>query len=166
MITKFRIGAAGVALLSAMGMATSANAATASANADAVILAPLTVTNTDNLDFGTIAVNGAGTVSIAADGSARNCSANLVCSGTYSEASFDIDGAPSVNVSIGYSGITTLTSGANSMVLSNLSNTAGGTLALDGSGEGSVGVGGDLAVAANQAAGTYQGTFNVVVLYQ
>jgi hypothetical protein len=165
MITKFRIGAAGVAIISAMGMANSANAATASATADAVILAPLTVTNTDNLDFGTVAVNGAGTVAVSSGGT-RTCSANLVCSGTPSAAAFTVAGAASVNVSIGYQNITTLTSGANSMVLSNLSNSAGGTLALNGSGAGAFTVGGDLAVAANQAAGTYQGSFQVVVLYQ
>ena len=164
MITKFRIGAAGVALISAMGMSTSANAAQASATADAVILAPLTVANTDNLDFGTIAVNGAGTVTVsAAAAPTRTCVAPLVCSGAFSAAAFTVTGETGSNVSVSYSNVTNLTSGANSMVLSNLTNSGLATLAA---GSNSLYVGGDLAVAANQPAGTYQGTFNVVVVYQ
>jgi hypothetical protein len=164
MFNKFRIGAAGVALISAMGMAGSANAATASAFANAEILAPLVVTKTADLDFGTVAVNGAGTVTLdAADG--KTCSGTLICSGGSTSAAFHIDGAALSNVTISTGSIVALTSGANSMTLSNLS-ISNSAFALDGTGDGDFKVGGQIAVAANQAAGSYQGSFVATVIYQ
>jgi hypothetical protein len=167
MITKFRIGAAGVALISALGMATSANAATASANANANILAPLTIAKTADLDFGTIAVNGAGTVIIGATAApTRTCVAPLVCSGTHNAAAFNVTGQTGSSVSVGFNSVTTLTGPGDPMVLSNMSNSAPASVMTLAAGPNALYVGGELAVAATQAAGAYVGTFNVVVLYQ
>jgi hypothetical protein len=117
MITKFRIGAAGVVLISAMGIATSANAATANATATAVILAPLELENLNSLDFGTIAVNGAGTATVGTG--TVTCTGNLICTGG-SPADFRVRGEAGRTVSLSYANVTTLSNGGGgTMALSN-----------------------------------------------
>lgn len=165
MITKFRIGAAGVALISAFAIAASAHAATAAADATAQILDALSIDNTAPLNFGLIGVNGAGTVTVDTAGDAT-CDANLVCAGTSSAAAFVVEGTPSTNVSVVLDGIVDLSGAGDDLVLSALTSSAGATLALDGSGEGSFTVGGTIAVAAGQAPGVYTGSFNATVEYE
>jgi len=166
MITKFRIGAAGVALATAFGMSSAAHAATASSDAQALILEALQITNTEPLDFGDIAVNGAGTVVVAADGSGATCSVNLVCAGNDQPASFDLEGAANLDVSISLGSIVNLTGPGAPMTLSLLTSSEGASTTLDAGGLGSFDVGGTLTVNAGQVAGWYTGSFVATVLYQ
>lgn len=98
MINKFRIGVAGAAMALAMGMGTAAHAAEDDATATVEVLRPLTLTAGDDLDFGLVAVNGSGSISVGfdpLDGSADlDCSAaDIVCvGGGESLASFSITG--------------------------------------------------------------------------
>lgn len=167
MITKFRIGAAGVALISALGMASAAYAADSeTATAEANILEALDLVYVNSLHFGDIAVNGAGTVSVPANGSGATCTANLICAGGDSPADFTVQGSPSTAVDISYSNVVNLTGPGTAMTLSNLNADVGTSLTLDGTGNGAFSVGGDLAVNAGQAAGYYSGSFDVTVEYQ
>lgn len=142
-----------------------ANAApvTASATARATILQQITVTNTSDLDFGTV-VSGASasTVAISTAG-ARTCGAGLTCTGPTTSANFDITGTANAVVTITGDNSVTLTSGSNSMTASLTRSAATATLT---GGTSSVQVGGTLNVAANQADGAYSGTFNITVDYQ
>jgi hypothetical protein len=166
MITKFRIGAAGVALVSAFGLASVANAAASdTATAEANILAPLTLSADNSLHFGDIAVNGAGTVVVAADGSGASCSANLICTGGDSPADFTVTGSAGETVGIAYSNVVALSGPGANMTLSGLNADSGATLGL-GAGTANFSVGGTLTVNAGQVAGYYSGSFDVTVEYQ
>ncbi|HVR90046.1 MAG TPA: DUF4402 domain-containing protein [Novosphingobium sp.] len=166
MRNSIRFAAMGAALATAVSFGSAANAAaTASATATAEILSTLTVTNTRGLDFGQVAVNGAGTLRVAGDGSIT-CSANLVCTGTRQTAAFNVTGTSGV----AYSAVVTtasvpLSSGANTMTLNNFSvYFPDGTTLVAGAS--SFNVGGTLNVGASQAAGLYSGNFTVSVEYQ
>lgn len=98
MINKFRIGAASAVLALAAGMGSVAQAAEADGTATVEVLRPITLTAGDDLDFGLVAVNGSGSISVGfdpIDGSADlDCSAaDIVCvGGGESLASFSITG--------------------------------------------------------------------------
>lgn len=148
-----------------LGLAsTGAQAATASANATATILTPLTLSSTASLRFGNVVPAAtAATVSVTAGGG-FTCGAGLVCTGTNGAAGFQLTagtvGQP-VFVTIPVP-TATLTSGANSMAVSALAASTGSFVIA---GSDTFTVGGNLAVGANQAAGVYTGTFNVDVNY-
>jgi hypothetical protein len=165
MFNKFRIGAAGVALVAAMGMAGTANAATASAAATATILDSLQLHADNPLNFGTISASGAGTVAITAAGAAT-CSAQLTCTGTQAAAALHATGNTGANINISLpSTSTSLSDGAgHTMNVTGLTlSSATGTLT---GGAYNFTVGGTLAVANGQQAGTYNGNFDVTVAYQ
>ena len=167
MFNKFRIGAAGVALVAAMGMAGSANAATAQAAATASILDSLQLQALTPLNFGTISAQNAGTVAISAAGAAT-CSSGLTCTGTQAAASLKASGNTGANITISLPSTTTsLSDGATPQHTMNVTgltlSSATGTLT---GGNYTFTVGGTLAVGNGQAAGTYNGNFDVVVAYQ
>jgi Mat/Ecp fimbriae major subunit len=185
-IMNMRIVKALVAVSAIALGSNAAFAATATANAKAEILAAITVTKTSDLDFGTIAVNNGGAVTINATTGAVTCGAtagDLVCGGTTSRAGFNITGADSKVVSINADASVTLTGpvpsgggaaptmtatlveSATTATLSTAAPAVGATPAVIG-GQGSFKVGGTLSVGATQAAGAYSGPFTVEVLYQ
>jgi hypothetical protein len=168
MKTVLRTAAAGVALAS-LAVSSAASAATATGDAEALILEALSVTAEAPLEFGTIAESGSGgTVTIATDGT-QTCSAGLACVNDGAAAGFAVVGVPDKTVVLSVpSATTTLTiddgTGAT-MAVSGLAASSATTL-LDGTGDGSFTVGGVLAVGNNQAPGFYAGTFDVTVVYQ
>ena len=169
MFNKFKIGAAGVALISTIGMASVANAAASdTATAEAEILEALTLTSDgSSLDFGQIAVNGAGTVVVdPVSGAVTTCTANLVCAGTSSFAHFDVTGSADavVYVTVPSSALTITEVGGDTMTVSNFTSDTP-TATLSG-GSSYFDIGGQLNVSATQVAGTYTGTFSVSVEYQ
>lgn len=157
---------AGALIAAAALSAGAANAApvTASATARANILQQITVTNTSDLDFGTV-VSGAAasTVQISTAG-ARTCGAGLTCTGTTTAATFNITGTNNAVVTITGDNSVTLSNGTTTMTASLVGNSTGGPLSATGTGV--LTVGGTLSLAANQADGVYTGTFNVSVDYQ
>lgn len=162
---NFRIAAIAAALAASASFGTAAQAAaTATGTATAEILTTLTLTATRSLDFGQVAVNGAGTLDVTSTGS--TCSALLVCTGTATTATFDVTGsAGSAYGATVPAGSITLTSGADTMTVDNFAAAypAGTTLV---GGASSFEVGGRLNVGASQPAGVYSGTFSVSVEYQ
>lgn len=142
-----------------------AKADSASASASATISAPLTISKTADLSFGVIAPSASqGTVTISNAGSRTGSNVDLLSGGTASAASFSISGQSNASYSISIPGNATLTSGANGMTAT-LTSDAPTTPSLNGSGQATVNVGGELGVGANQAAGSYTGTFSVTVAY-
>ena len=150
--------------LAALGLgATAANAATATATARAKILRQVTLTNTSDLQFGTI-VTGLAASTVAIDSAGvRTCGAGLVCTGTTTAADFTIGGTTAQVVTISVPASVTLVSGANNMTASLAASAATATLAANA---GAFSVGGTLSVGASQADGDYTGSFTATVNYQ
>ncbi|HEV7233206.1 MAG TPA: DUF4402 domain-containing protein [Sphingorhabdus sp.] len=154
------LGAAAAALAS-----TGANAATQTATAEVDIVAAVTLTQDAGLDFGVVASSAAaGTVTLPTGSNTRTCSAAVTCVGTANRGQFTVGNATSgYVVAITVPAATTLASGANTMSLtlnpSMTSFTSTGVSQI-------FYVGGTLSVGANQAAGTYTGTYNVSADYQ
>lgn len=172
MNTKFMKAVLAGTAVAALGFgSTGAQAATASATANATILAPVTLTNNLSLEFGTIVPDAVGgTVTIDHAG-AQTCSGALVCSGTTRAAQFtatatigqtiDID-VPVTTATLNRSG------GGASMLVSNLNlvgNVSATSVAMVGASYVFT-VAGQLAVSGSQMAGVYQGSFNVNADYQ
>lgn len=151
--------------IAALGLgATAANAATATATARAKILRQVAVTNTSDLQFGTIVTGAAASTVAVSTAGARTCGSGLVCSGTTTAANFNVTGTAAQIVTVSVPGTVTLSAGANNMTASLTSS--GATLTLGAGGTGSFTVGGTLSVAAAQADGDYAGTFTATVDYQ
>ena len=168
MKTILRSTVAGLAVAS-LGIASSASAATDTADAQAQILAALTVTvdsanNLDVLDFGTIAESGAGGSVTLAPGAALPgpCGSGLVCAGPWTTPNFDIQGQANavVNISLTNASIDLSGPGVDMPVALQLSDVS---LTLNGSGQGDFDVGGTLTVGANQAVGLYTNTTDLEV---
>ncbi|WP_114521191.1 DUF4402 domain-containing protein [Altererythrobacter sp. ZODW24] len=178
MTNKFRIGAAGVALVAALGMTSVANAAdTATATAEAEVLSALTLTvaTGSTLDFGQIAVNGAGTVALDPTDDSVVCSADLVCIGTTAAVDFEVTGAasqdvaitlPTGSVDLTLNGLPTILATETLELTAFLSDDADDVVQTDAAGDAGFAVGGTLTFDGTEVAGTYSGTFDVEVEYQ
>lgn len=148
--------------------------ATAAATAKGTVLLPLTLTETQQLDFGTVIASPtvAGNVTIDADTGARAVGGGVVGVPNYPGARGLFQGAGSANqvVVLSLSAPAVLTSGANTLTVNSMTfDTAGGlntTRSIDSTGAFSVGVGGDFAIGANQANGVYTASYTVTADYQ
>lgn len=165
---SLRLALAGAAI-SALSFGSAAHAATtATATATAEVLSTLTVTADTPLNFGQIAANGAGTVTVNADSSVAS-SATLISTGTRAPAGFTVTGTPGASVVVSLPASATLTrfGGTETMSISGFNtNPAAGFQLAAVTGAANFSVGGTLSVAAGQAAGVYNGTFSVSVEYQ
>ncbi|MCU0728820.1 MAG: DUF4402 domain-containing protein [Sphingopyxis sp.] len=156
------------AAVAAVGLSTTAAYAapvTTSATARAQILRQITVTNTSDLDFGTIVAGAAASTVVVSTAGARTCGVGLTCTGTTTAANFNIVGTNNAVVSVGGSNSVSLTNGSGGTMTAALVRSAPASLTLSATGTGSVTVGGTLALGASQADGAYTGTFNVTVDY-
>jgi hypothetical protein len=150
-------------------------AATASSTATSTVIAPIAVTAGAVLSFGRFSVLAVGgTVDVDTDNTlSKTGGVTLGTGATGTAAQFDVTGDANNTYSITHGGAAVLTSGANTMALTKVSaltaasgtsgNVATGT--LSGAGAQTVFVGGSLAVAASQPAGTYTGSVSVTVEY-
>lgn len=172
-----RITAAGLAIAS-FGVASSASAATDTADVTAEILSTLTITaaaGDDTLDFGLIAdagVSGTAAVVVNAAG-VRSCDASLVCTGTADVPTFNVTGLtgahvavsfPNASIPLTYSG-TVPTGMASSMTVSDFTTSLSSNQATLAAGVNPFTVGATLTVNELQAPGVYTGSVNVEVLY-
>jgi Mat/Ecp fimbriae major subunit len=153
------------ATIAALGLgATAANAATATATARAKILRQVTLTNTSDLQFGTIVTGTTASTVLISSSGARTCGTGLLCSGASTAAGFNVTGTSGQVVAVSVPATVTLTSTAgNTMSASLAASAATVTLAANA---GSFSVGGTLSVGANQADGDYEGTFTATADYQ
>lgn len=150
----------------AQGNPTASATATASAN----IVQPLQIAKTADLAFGNIASGTAdGTVVIAVDGSRTSTGGvTLIEAGNVSNAaSFDITGYADATftIEVPASIVIETEGGADQMTVNNFVSSLGANSVLDMNGESTLGVGATLNVSAQQAAGLYSGTFDVIVAY-
>lgn len=145
----------------------------ADATARGIVLLPLTLTNVDELDFGTILASPlAGTVSINADDGSRTVT------GGVSEISLDLGqralfngvGTEGQQVDLTLTPVAALTGPGTPITVLQMNLDSGGgytqTRTIPAGGAFQVGVGGSFAIGANQANGVYTGTFNVEAEYQ
>ena len=137
----------------------------ATADVTATLLAPISISSSGDLAFGTMLTTGtAGTVTVTPAG-VRTCSPEVDCFGGFpAAASFDVTGASGATYSITLPSSATLTSGGDTMTIDTFNHDAGGTPTLSG-GSDTFNVGATLNVGATQAGGTYSGTFSVTVNY-
>ena len=167
MRNTLRIAFVGAAL-SAVSFASAASAATsATANASAEVLSTLTLTANSALNFGQIAANTGGTVTVNADSTASS-TGTLVSTGTRAPAGFTVTGTPNANVVLTLPASATLTrsGGTETMSIGTFNSNPAGAFQLGGTGSANFSVGGTLTVASGQVAGVYNGTFSVSVEYQ
>ena len=143
-------------------MADSVNGAAATGTAAVTIFTPVSVTQTQGLDFGAITSGQAGTVAIAQSGGARTVSGGVgaVAANVGKVGAFSVQGQANaaINVVVG-ANITGF--GANitgTTQASNLPVALNGTSAI-------FNVGGSLAIPANTPAGAYTGSYTVAVNY-
>lgn len=156
------------AVIAAAG-AVAANAApvTAEAGAGANIIAPLEITNTSSLYFGTVAPSLTDYASVLVTPAGdKKCDAALTClTADHTAAAFDVKGEADAVYTISLPSGVEITNdkGDGMKVYDFTSSQDGGRLVK---GEDSFTVGGTLQVGARQAAGKYTGRFIVAVEYQ
>jgi hypothetical protein len=144
--------------------------ASATANASATIVGPITIARTAHMNFGNVAVNATpGTVQLDPDAT-RTPSGGVtlpVTTGTVSPAIFTVSGADGYTYAITLpGGALTITDGTNNMTVNGWSSTPSGTGSLAG-GSQVLSVGATLNVGASQVAGVYTSAtpFTVTVNY-
>jgi hypothetical protein len=167
MRNTLRIALVGAAL-SAVSFASAASAATsATANASAEVLTTLTLTANSSLNFGQIAANTGGSVTVNADSTASS-SGTLISTGTRAPAGFTVTGTPNASVVLTLPTSATLTrsGGTETMSISGFNANPAGAFQLGSTGSSNFSIGGTLTVASGQVAGVYNGTFSVSVEYQ
>lgn len=144
-------------------------AGTATATAGAVTLKPLAVVKLRDLDFGRITASAsAGTVSIDPDTKTRSTTGGVVAAGgSPQSAEFMTYGSPgkTMQVSRGALPVLTRVGGGATMAVTAITLNGDTTKFLNAAGLFDLFVGGTLAVAANQADGTYSGTFDITFTY-
>lgn len=158
---------AGATALIALAAAGDANAATADAGAGAKIIAPLEISSTADLYFGTIAPSTTvgDKVAVAVDGS-RKCGPALTClTSDHTAAAFAVTGEADAFYTISLpSEIKIVNGNGAAMLVSDFTGSKDKGQLLKG--QDSFTVGGTLEVAARQEAGQYKGSFTVAVEYQ
>jgi len=158
MNNKLLIAGAAIATIS---VSTLAIAASDTGTATANVVAPITIANTSDLQFGDI-VAAAGTVTIAADGTPGG---SLTSTGTQSAGTFDLTGSGAKTFSIAIATVTDLTFGVDTLPLSVYTNTEGGATGALVGGLLTLGVGATITVEATDLAGAYVGSYSVTVDY-
>ena len=133
----------------------------------AEVLATLTLTANSSLNFGQIAANTGGSVTVNADSTVTS-SGSLISTGTRAPAGFTVTGSPNANVVLTLPTSATLTrsGGTETMSISGFNANPGGAFQLGSTGSSNFSIGGTLTVASSQASGVYNGTFSVAVEYQ
>lgn len=142
----------------------------ATATAGATIVSPLRISKTRNLEFGTIVANAseAGTVTLATTNEATSEASGVTMApgSTSYTAIFTINGDANRTFKITMPATVTLAGpGIATMDITLAKNLNATNNALT-DGTSTLYVGGSLAVAANQAAGAYNGEFNVAIAYE
>lgn len=157
---------AAAAAIATPAFAAPGDTATTQGSATATIVAPITLThNSAALAFGTLTSGtGGGTVTVSSGGTVSGTTGDVtVLSGSLNSAdSFTVGGSANRTFTISTTG-GSVAAGANSMTFTTSASGATGTLSAGGSA--TFTVGGTLTVGANQAAGSYTGSYNATVAY-
>lgn len=169
---KLLISAGAAAVLALSATPAAAAPVSANANAQAKIFRPLSITNNNGLDFGTLVLSGSGTfstpVAVGQSGALTYDNTLITASGTTQAASFTVKGTSNQTVAISLPASTVSLSGSNGGTLT-LTLDAPTTAALGAAGPTTgvtFGVGGSITVANTTTDGVYTGTFAVNADYQ
>ena len=164
------------ALVMAGGAMAQSTATTNSATANANVIAPITITNGQTLEFGNV-VAGAGTVTIAANGTRTDSTTALTPGGqqgTIRAATFNMAGEgtssyaitlPSTDVTLSDGAGTPHTMTVNAFTVAGTGVDCVLKTGVLTAGAATLNVGAKLNVAALQAPGAYTGTYAVTVAY-
>lgn len=168
----------GLSLLPGAALAAPGDSATGTGTAEASVVERFQIVNDDGLRFGTFTrPSSAGTLSIAVNGTVTGTAGMTT---TYSvpqsgagrgPASFHLFGTRNRVVQVTLPGSFNITNGQGvtmsvDQLVRNASNNGNLNVRLNNAGYFLLLVGGRLNVAANQAGGTYSGSFDVTVTYQ
>ena len=143
--------------------------ATTSASASAIIITPITIAKTVDMNFGNVAVSAslAGTVVMTPAGVRTAGGAGgvtlPVTAGTVAAASFTVSGQANYTYAITLPSTCTISSSSNTMIVNGFTSTPATTGTLSGTGTQTLLVGATLNVSAAQAAGTYTNSTGVPV---
>ena len=158
---KFSVMGAAMAAMLVAGQAQAANSVDATASVE--IAAPISITEDTQLSFGNIGPSAsAGTVTITNAGARSVTGGVSELGGAFAAAEFTVTGASGANFNASIPTSASLTGPGDAMSVS-LTNDAGTSIS---GGSVSFNVGGTLSVGANQAAGSYSGTYTITVNYQ
>ena len=159
----------GILFIALIGFVVTANAqATATADAAATIITPISITKNTNLNFGNVAVSAstAGTAVISTAGAVTGFLGVTIptAGGSPTAATFTIDGEGTNGFSISFdnSSILLTKSGGGTMTVDNFVSSLGASSSLV-SGTKPLAVGATLNVGAGQAAGLYENTGDLSV---
>ena len=146
-----------------------ANSDTKPFTAKATIMKPLTLTNTGDLDFGTITMGAAlssSNVVVGRSGgtATTSCGANLTCS-TPAAATFSVTGVALQTLAVTLGTVSPLKNTADNTKTVSFSADPDTSVSLDSTGAGSFDIGGSITVLATTADGNYTGTVDVTVAY-
>jgi hypothetical protein len=128
---------------------------------------PIAIINTQPLAFGKFAAGSGGSVTVSAAGVRSAGSGVVLVSSVSSAAQFSVSGDPNLTYSITLpaNGAVVLSSGANTMALSNFSSSPSPAGQLSAGGTQTLTVGATLTVGTTQATGSYSGSYDVIVNY-
>jgi hypothetical protein len=154
-------------------LAASGPSASAAGSAQAAVISPIGITNTAALRFGqVIRPTSTGTIVVAPNG-AITTTGGVVGNDAIAQtgtgrgpAGFFLTTNRGAAVHLTLPNSFTITSGGNSMQISNLTTSSTSIPSAPPSHSFIVKVGGTLTLAANQPAGTYTGTFTLTAVYQ
>ena len=156
-------------LLAPAGAGAAPVAAVTNAGGKAVVLSSLSVVKQADLDFGSLAVSGAGTAVIDPAGGVLSVTGGVAAIGTAAHrATFTATGSRNsvVLIRLPKNPITlTRAGGTETMMVSNWTLDGNANRKIPPGNAFNFGVGGTLNVAAGQVDGTYSGTFTVTVQY-
>ena len=167
-LNKRLISGLAAAVLAALYSQT-ALAADVTGTATAEVLAPLGISQTAEMDFGTIAGETASATTVVLTTAGATSSIDGAYTGPGSAAGvFAVTGEPSqaYSITLPADGAVFLTGAGAPMAVNGFNHDAGGSPALDGTGDDSFNVGATLTIGAGQLAGTYNGSYTVTVDYQ
>jgi hypothetical protein len=146
-----------------------AKAATATANATATVMTPISISKTADLRFGKFSALTGGTVVISTAG-ARSATGAVVLSTTDAggAASFSVSGDANATYAVTLPNAATITHSVDNtktMSIGTFTSNPSGTGTLSGAGAQTLSVGATLTVGNAQTVGSYTGTFDVSVEY-
>jgi spore coat protein U-like protein len=146
--------------------------ASASAEAKATVVTVISITKTSDLNFGSFAPSATdGTVSVELTGTRSVTGGITLLDQEGKRALFTVNGTPNASYYVklptedGNTIPLTRPQGADPLIITSLVHNAVDNPALDDEGKKMFSVGGTLSVKANQPAGEYTGTFDVIVAY-
>ncbi|MCT4552689.1 MAG: DUF4402 domain-containing protein [Alphaproteobacteria bacterium] len=145
-----------LSLLALAGVLVTAESRAASINGvvNAEIVAPLEIVEDTQMDFGTLSTDGTPETVVMDNAGSVTCPSTMYCDGSTDAGVYTITGAPNGSVDVTVSDAVLSDGSGNTMSLTNDYGIKAGET-LDGTGELVINVGGELAVAGDQATGIY-----------